>query len=80
MCSRAPNYVAAHSTEPAQIVHTDPTNPLVRTLRLKKTVGKKRKGSPAGAPKCVISCGGFLCVNSAVHAVLAALILLLAAY
>lgn len=51
MCSGAPNYVAAHSTEPAQIVHTDPTNPLVRTLRLKKTAGKKRKGSPAGAPK-----------------------------
>lgn len=53
VCSRAPNYVAAHSTEPAQIVQQDDTNPLVRTLRLKKNVGKKRKGSPVSGAKCV---------------------------
>ena len=56
VCSRAPNYIAAHSTEPAQIVHQDLTNPLVRTLKLKKSAGKtasrKRKGSPASAAKC----------------------------
>ena len=55
VCSRAPNYVAAHSTEPAQIVHQDPTNPLVRQLKLRKSAGKnasrKRKGSPAGSTK-----------------------------
>ncbi len=50
VCSRAPNYIAAHSTEPGQRVTTDPTNPLVRTLKLKKAAaGKKRKESPAGA-------------------------------
>lgn len=52
VCSRAPNYVAAHSTEPGQRVTTDPTNPLVRTLKLRRTAGKKRKESPATGCAC----------------------------
>ena len=79
VCSRAPNYIAAHSTEPAQIVHQDLTNPLVRTLKLKKSAGKnasrKRKGSPASAAKCATCTfrgeDVGLCQHLAIHVVMA---------
>lgn len=36
ICSKLPAYIAAHSTAPAQIVLTDLTSPLVRSLNKQK--------------------------------------------
>mmetsp|Transcript_860 Transcript_860/g.2667 ORF Transcript_860/g.2667 Transcript_860/m.2667 type:complete len:231 (+) Transcript_860:241-933(+) len=43
ICSKLPTYIAAHSTAPAQIITTDLTSPLVRSLNRPRAELKKPK-------------------------------------